>query len=197
MSGDENTLKKDDPARLVQSAMEGSPDARKRLYEIFSQRIFNFVLGMVHSREEAEDVLQDAFIHAFRSLSSLKDADRFDQWLYRIARNEVYQRFRKRKTEDVVILRGQEDCGQNLTSVDEGRNPEESVLSVELSGVVKRALDTLPPKMREVFVLSVIHQKSYKEIAEIVGRSLLAVKTDIYRARGFAKDTIAHYLKRG
>ncbi len=197
MSGDENTLKKVDPAMLVRSAIEGSSDARKRLYEFFSQRIFNFVLGMVHSREEAEDILQDAFIHAFRSLPSLKDADRFEQWLYRIARNEVYQRFRKRKTEDVVILRGQDDGGQDLTAADEGRNPEESVLGTELSGVVKRALDTLPPKMREVFVLSVIHQKSYKEIAEIVGRSLLAVKTDIYRARGFAKDTIAHYLKRG
>ena len=181
-------------AALVQAAGSGDRDASHELYLYFVQRIYNFVLGMVRSREEAEDITQDAFVLAFNNLPSLKDPSKFEHWLYRIARNEIYQRFRKRRNEQVPLEDIQWQELTPATGQGPQTNPEDSVLQQELEVVVEQTLHSLPPKLREVFILSVLHRKSYKQISKIVGRSLLSVKTDIYRARVFAKDTIQRYL---
>ena len=78
---------------------------------------------------------------------------------------------------------------------DKRANPQEQILSDELGATIERALAALPPKLREVFVLAVMHEKSYSEISEIVGRSLFAVKTDIFRARGMARKALGRYLE--
>jgi len=182
---------------LVRRAVEGEAEACHLLYQHFSNRIFNFVLGLVRMKEDAEDITQDAFVQAFQNMHTLKDLAKFEQWLYRIARNEVYQRFRRKKTAEVPL------DTERITSIagDDSKradpNPEDQYLGSELSKVIEGALSDLPLKMREVFILSVVHDKSYKEISEIVNRSLLAVKTDIYRARVFAKDAIKKYTSRG
>jgi RNA polymerase sigma-70 factor (ECF subfamily) len=182
---------------LVNTAKTGNREAFHRLYSVFLQRIFNFVLGMVRSREEAEDITQDAFVQAFHKLDGLKEPAKFEHWLYRIARNEIYQRFRRKKGDQVPLS---DYDWQELAPAERGQpihNPEDEFLRQELERVVKVALETLPTKLREVFILSVLHQKSYKEISQIVGRSLLSVKTDIYRARIFSKDSIKRYLGTG
>ena len=74
---------------LIQKAAVGDGEARHELYEIFAQRIYNFILSMVKRREDAEDITQDTFVLAFRALHTLKESGRFEQWLYRIARNEA------------------------------------------------------------------------------------------------------------
>jgi RNA polymerase sigma-70 factor (ECF subfamily) len=179
---------------LVRQATDGNREARQQLYHIFVQRIFNFVMGMVRVKEDAEDITQDSFVLALRNLSKLKEPARFEQWLYRIARNEVYQRYRRKKASHVPLDDNVQQQPPPSGKARESGNPEEEVLRDELGRVVEQALQSLPPKLREVFILSVLHQKSYQEIAEIVGRSLLSVKTDIYRARVFAKDSIKRYL---
>jgi len=181
---------------LVSAAANGDKEAARQLYLHFVQRIFNFIFSMVHSREDAEDITQDAFIQALHNLAAIKDPSKFEYWLYRIARNEIYQRYRRKKVDEVPL---DDYYWQDLVPL-EGRrqiqNPEDEYLQEELDKVVKTALQTLPPRLREVFILSVLHHKSYKDIAKIVGRSLLSVKTDIYRARVFSKDTIKRYLSR-
>ena len=79
--------------------------------------------------------------------------------------------------------------------VDEGPTPQESILQRELGTTIRGVLLSLPPKLREVFVLAVIHQMSYSQISEIVGRSLLSVKTDIFRARSQARKALGQYLE--
>ena len=84
-------------------AAAGDRETYHRLYLHFHARIFNFVFGLVRLKEEAEDITQDAFVQAFQNLQGLKNPERFEQWLYRIARNEVYQRFRKRKRVEIPL----------------------------------------------------------------------------------------------
>jgi len=190
-------LKEEDLPGLVLRAAAGDRETYHRLYLHFHARIFNFVFGLVRLKEEAEDITQDAFVQAFQSLRGLKNPERFEQWLYRIARNEVYQRFRKRKRVEIPLDDEVPD-GPNQTGLRSGtRNPEDEFLRDELGRVVERTLHDLPLKLREVFILAVIQEMSYKDIAAIVGRSLLSVKTDIYRARVFAKDMIRRYLAQG
>lgn len=192
----QDELKEESLTELVKQSAAGDTEAFHVLYLQYSQRIFNFVLGLVRIREDAEDVTQDAFVQAFHNIRALKNPEKFEQWLYKIARNEVYQRFRRKKLEETSL---DFDERQELYPAEVGKslqNPEDAFLSGELNLVVNKAMETLPLKLREVFILTVLHQKSYKEIADIVGRSLLSVKTDIYRARVFAKDTIRRYIIR-
>lgn len=182
---------------LVERAIAGDRDAVRGLYDAFGKKIHNFALGMLRSGSEAEDVTQEAFVLAFRNIGALKSPGRFEQWLFRIARNEIYQRFRKRNATEWVDLEADITHRVEPTfRADLKDDPEKAVLQRELKKVIADALAGLPEKFREVFILSVIHSVSYKEIAEIVGRSVLAVKTDIYRARLMAKDSIRRYLRR-
>jgi RNA polymerase sigma-70 factor (ECF subfamily) len=75
-------------------------------------------------------------------------------------------------------------------------DPEERVLSQELDRVVQSSLMALKPKYRDVFVLAVFEKMSYEDITKVVGRSLLSVKTDIYRARLAVKEAVGAYLKK-
>jgi len=153
---------------------------------------------MVDSREEAEDLTQNVFLIVFHELRRLQDEKRFESWLYRIARNEVYQTFRRKRGKPRMIesdRNPRHDERPRRDFADERANPQEQILIDELGTTIERALATLPPKLREVFVLAVMHEKSYSEISEIVGRSLFAVKTDIFRARSMARKTLGRYLE--
>jgi RNA polymerase sigma-70 factor (ECF subfamily) len=79
--------------------------------------------------------------------------------------------------------------------VDERKNPDEAYQTEELEGVISDVISELPEKYREVFALSALQQLSYQQIADIVGRSLPSVKTDIHRARLEVRDSVKKYLK--
>lgn len=179
--------------RWVEDAQKGDRAAFQALYEHFSPRIYNFLYRLLGSRDEAEDVAQQTFLNAFRQLGALRDVAQVESWIYRIARNEVYLRFRRKKT----ISIDDDETGINIEQLEESRlgaNPERLLLNEELGRVIQIVLDNLPPKLKEVFILAVIQGLSYQDVTEIVGRSLLSVKTDIYRARLLAKNEIRKYL---
>ena len=183
---------------IIRDARAGDLDACRQIHEMYARRILSFIYKMVDSREDAEDLAQNVFLRAFRDLGSLQDTERFEPWLFRIARNEVYQAYRKRRSEPA--LREQEPPERESESkpfdpADDRLTPQGKMLNEELGAAIRRVLTSLPPKLREVFVLAVIHEKSYAEISEIVGRSLLSVKTDIFRARQHARKTLGQYLE--
>ncbi|HRR26542.1 MAG TPA: sigma-70 family RNA polymerase sigma factor [Acidobacteriota bacterium] len=187
--------RKEEIRDLVTGARRGSVDDFRRLYEVYGRKILNYLYRMTGSREEAEDLAQDTFILAYTKLDTLKDPDRFQSWLYRIAQNNVYQRYRGRKPVTESIDQADEDSLselQKLASPEHG--PEEQVLSEELEQVIQEAIRELPEKYRTVFVLSAIQRLSYAEIAEILRRSLPAVKSDIHRARVAVRDKVKRYL---
>src|SRR5512135_2493959 len=82
---------------LVEQAQGGDPGAIQRIYELHAPRIYNFLLGMLGNRDEAEDVAQQTFLIVIRQLGTLREASLLESWIYRIALNEVYQKFRRQK----------------------------------------------------------------------------------------------------
>lgn len=182
-------------ADWVKRAKKGDVDSYQRLYDVFARRVLNFIYRMVNSPEEAEDLTQETFVAVYRKLNTLKENDRFEAWLFRIARNFVYQRYRAREPNMVSVEELDED-GQPVTQIPEAREgPEESFEARELEDVVEGAIGSLPDKYREVFVLSALQRLSYQEIADIVGRSLASVKTDIHRARLAVRKQVKDYLR--
>ena len=179
--------------KLVAEAQNGDGKAFQALYEHFAPRIYNFLFRLLGSRDEAEDVAQQTFLIALRQLGTLRDAAQMESWIYRIARNEVYLKFRRKK----ALSLEDDDSGIEVEKLEETRlhaNPEKLLLTEELGRMIQSVLDGLPTKLREVFILAVIQGLSYQEIAGIVGRTLLSVKTDIYRARLAVKEELRRYL---
>lgn len=181
--------------RLVKKAKKGDISSYQDIYQVFVRKVLNFIYRMVNSPEEAEDLTQETFVAVYQKLGTLKDNSKFEPWLFRIARNFVYQKYRTRSPSTVSIDAIDEN-GQLVTQlVDTRKNPDESFQHVELEDVVADVIAGLPEKYREVFVLSALQHLSYQQIADVVGRSLPSIKTDIHRARLEVRKRVKEYLK--
>lgn len=179
----------------IKKAKNGDIASYQKIYDLFARKVLNFIYRMVKSVEEAEDLTQETFVTVYQKLGSLKDNAKFEPWLYRIARNYVYQSYRSR-IPTAVSIEARDVDGQEVTQlVDERKNPDEEFQARELEDIVQRVISDLPEKYREVFVLSAIRRLRYEEIAEIVSRSLPSVKTDIHRARLQVRKKVKEYLK--
>lgn len=181
-------------SRLIREAKKGDLKSCQKIYELYARKVLNFIYRMAASVEEAEDLTQETFLTVFQKLGTLKDDSKFEPWLFRVARNYVYQRYRSRPPVGVSIDI-QDEEGREVTQLADGRKtPDEAFQSGELERVVQKAIRALPEKYREVFVLSALQQLSYRRIAAIVGRSLASVKTDIHRARLQVRRQVKEYL---
>jgi RNA polymerase sigma-70 factor (ECF subfamily) len=188
---------KSEQAEIILRAKAGDLEAFRQLHVLYGRRILNFIYRMVESREDAEDLSQNVFFIAFHELGELQQVSKFESWLYRIARNEVYQSFRRKRGEPQTpdsVWTSRDEHQRSPEPADLRPTPHDNILNQELGHTIKAVLSALPPKQREVFVLAVIHEMSYAEISEIVGRSLLSVKTDIFRARSRARKALSNYL---
>jgi RNA polymerase sigma-70 factor, ECF subfamily len=195
LSQDRTTV---DPAALIQwirKAKKGDVESYQKIYEVFARRILNFIHRMVRSPEEAEDLAQETFVAVYQKLGTLKDSSKFESWLFRIARNFVYQRYRTGSYATVSIDAPDENGQVAIELTDTRKDPDEAFQKNELEEVVANAIADLPGKYREVFILSALQQLSYQQIAEVVERSLSSVKTDIHRARLEIRKRVKDYLK--
>ena len=131
---------KSEQAELISRAGAGDLDAFHRIYEEYGRRILNFVYRMVDSREDAEDLTQGVFLRAFHELGRLQKPDSFESWLYRIARNEVYQAFRKKRSEPEfqdTLLPGQDMGWLEFDPADRRPTPHETLLCTELGSKIR------------------------------------------------------------
>lgn len=179
---------------LIKQAKTGDVQAFQGLYDHYAKRLLNFSFKLLGNREEAEDVVQETFTAVFRKLKSLKDDNRFEAWIFRIARNFIYLRYRSRTGEHVPLDSDEELENDERVLEAQEKSPEAAILADELHDVVGNVVRALPDKHREVFVLSAIMGFSYQNIAEITGKSIASVKTDIHRARLDVRDKIKQYL---
>jgi RNA polymerase sigma-70 factor (ECF subfamily) len=181
--------------KLVTKAEGGDVEAFQQLYGLYSRKILNYIYRLTGSREEAEDLTQDTFVLAYKNLPSLKESNKFQSWLFRIAQNNVYQMYRGKKPQ----MNPLPEEGSELAETDRlgtsQKSPEDSLLSSELEQVIEEVINHLPDEQKGVFVLSAIHKLSYKEISEIEDRSLASVKSDVHRARVDVRDQIKEYLR--
>lgn len=158
---------------LVLRYQAGDATALEELVERYHGPLLYFVRRMVGDSRSAEDVLQDTWVAVVRDLRKLRNPGAFSAWLYRIARNKVYERLRK--TTRVLPL---------SEEVEKAGAPEETEnFSADDADRVHECLERLRAKHREVLVLRFLEQMSYQDIAVVVGCTLGTVRSRIHYAK--------------
>ena len=165
---------------------DGELDAFNVVMKRYERRLFGFIVNLVGSPQEAEDILQDTFLRAYRNRAQWNGRRaKFSTWLYAIAINRARDILRKRRRFLVRSLEDQAGEGREVADVvpDRRENPRRSAERAELSNRLMRAFQDLPRQLREVLLLSECEGLDYREIAAVVGCSVGTVKSRAFRAR--------------
>jgi RNA polymerase sigma-70 factor, ECF subfamily len=171
---------------LVQQAIAGNADAQEQLFKTHTPRLFRTAFAVLRNKEDAEDAVQDSWYRAYRNLGSFQGRSAFSTWLTRIAMNSALMRLRRKKVRTEASL--DEILGNHSESilggaVDEGPNPEQACLAIEMKALIERQIRELPPGMRGAFRLREIEEFSATETVEALGIHNSALKSRTSRAR--------------
>jgi len=183
-------------SKLIRQALDGDQNAYAAILEKYKGPISSMIFRMVKNKEETEDLVQEAFIKAFNSLSSFNEQYAFSTWLYKIAVNNCIDHFRKKRLRVFSLDKPLESTDGEMRREfpDMSFAPDRELLSIEKTNMIQRAIDSLPEKYRLSIILRHNEEKSYEEIAEIMEIPLGTVKARIFRAREMLKKKLKDKL---
>jgi len=190
-------VKEDEPV-LVAAAQAGDIVAFETLVGRYERKILRLAQNITQNREDAEDVMQEAFLKAYEHLSGFQGNSRFYTWLVRIAVNQALMKLRKRRPNQVSIDE-EVNTGEDLIPreiEDWGPSPEDRYKQTELSDILSEVIADLEPSFRIVFQLRDIEELSTEETAEALGLSVPAVKSRLLRARLKLRQKLNKYFRR-
>lgn len=176
---------------LVAAFQQGEASAFDELVGRWDRKIHGAIYRVVGADEDARDLCQEAFLKAYRGLSTFKREARFSSWLYQIALNVCRDRLRRRRGHTAVSLEDAEDA-RDVRMRTSGPSPLDLVEARDLRHLVENAMATLSAEEREVVILKEYQGLTFPEIAEALGVPLSTVKTRLYR--GLAQ--LRHRLER-
>jgi RNA polymerase sigma-70 factor (ECF subfamily) len=180
-----------DDARLIDESLAGRTAAFGDLVTKYQDRLYNSVVHVVGSAEEAHDVVQDAFVQAFLNLEKFKRTSAFYTWLYRIAFNVAVSR-RRRQRPTVSIEQNRDATGAE--PADCGPPPDDRLDQQERADTVRGALARLPEQYRTVLVLREMDGFCYETIAELLDLPVGTVRSRLHRARMQMKELLQELL---
>jgi RNA polymerase sigma-70 factor (ECF subfamily) len=191
-------VSKDDEAAVVASAKAGDPAAFEELVNRYERKIFRLAQNITQNHEDAEDVMQEAFLKSFEHLPEFQGDSRFYTWLVRITVNEALMKLRKRRPGQVSLDDPIESDGDLIPREieDWGPSPEQRYAQTELQEILMEALGNLEPGFRIVFQLRDIEEFSTEETARILDLSPPAVKSRLLRARLKLRQRLNKYFQR-
>jgi len=190
-------IEKITPEILVEALKSGDRNEFARLVDAYSGPIYRMALKMLGDQQDAEDVLQNTFLNAFKHIRSFEERSSLATWLYRIAANEALMMIRKQRHETTLTDTSLEDDeGEDyspLQFVDWCCLPEEELLSSEARSHLDQAIQHLTEKLRIVFILRDLEGLSIEETSQVLNLSQTAVKTRLLRARLNLREQLSCY----
>ncbi len=177
----------------------GSVPQRAREFEevalVHLDALYRTALRLTHSRAEAEDLVQDTYLRAFRSFDRFDPGTNCRAWLFTIMRNLFLNRIRNHGREVLEADGGMVDVVGTPELRPGGGNPEEEFFQTVLHGDVDRALRDLPPTFREAVVLADLEGLSYREIAEVIGCPVGTVMSRLSRGRSLLRRALGRFAR--
>ncbi len=168
-----------------------------RLVETYYAMIYRLALKMLNNTQDAEDILQETFLKAYRHLKNFDGRSSLSTWLYRIATNEALMFLRRKRVDFISVdepLENEQGEQEPLEIVDWCCLPESELTSAEAQRHLDQAIQNLPPSLRVVFVLRDIQDLSTRETGEVLNLSETAVKTRLSRARLRLREELTGYF---
>jgi RNA polymerase sigma-70 factor (ECF subfamily) len=184
---------------LIKRALARDQKAFQRLRLKYHDSIFKLISRMIRNRVEVEDLTQEAFIKAFTSLDSFNEEYAFSTWLYKIATNNSIDYVRKRKLHTFSIDKPieSEESDYSFELPDTDLEPDQELIATQRKRMLEEAMNSLPPKYRQVILMRHVDEKEYQEIARTLKLPLGTVKAHIFRARELLykqlRDKMRHY----
>jgi len=170
---------------LIQKAKSGDQDAFEQLVLAHQNKVYTICVHMVTDREEAADLAQEAFLKAWRNLSSFQGESSFATWMYRLTTNVCLDYLRKqsrRQNISTAVSLDDEDSGWTEPA-DHSQDPQVHLEREERKRALTRALQELPEHHRRPLIMREVSGMSYQEIADALDTDLGTIKSRIARAR--------------
>lgn len=192
-----HSLGRIDDTLLVREAQRGNRAAFEELVRHYDQAVLRLAIHLTGSEHEAQDIYQEAFLKAYKSVGNFRFECSFYTWIYRIVTNLCLDHLRKRQVrkEDAPVATDPSGEQYNvLEQVPDGRagsNPERDLLSRELAGRIKRALDKLTPRERMVFELKHYHGLKLRTVGEVLNTTEETAKNTLFRATQKLRGALA------
>jgi RNA polymerase sigma-70 factor (ECF subfamily) len=189
-------------AELVERLKTGDREAFGALLRRHQGKVYRLAMNMTRSPQDAEEVTQDVFLAVYRKIGEFDGRAAFSTWLYRVASNAALMKLRGRRSEPHLSIEEEGPAfapdGHFARPVaDWSELPEDRLLSAERRRVLEQAIDALPPDYKAVVVLRDVEGLSNPEVAEVLGATVLAVKSRLHRARLALRERLAAYLEAG
>ena len=167
---------------------EGDTEALRELIEAHQHRVIGTVAKMLGDDCDAEDISQQVFIRVWRSAARYEPTAKFTTWLFKITRNLVFNELRRRKRHPAQSLDAVTEDDRPLQA------PDHSLLDGEMQTAIQKAIDELPEVQRMAVILRRYDDIPYEDIGEILGLSVPAVKSVLFRARTELREKLKRYL---
>jgi RNA polymerase sigma-70 factor (ECF subfamily) len=178
--------------KLLSTAARAQDDFRE-VFERYARPVFAFLRDLLGDWTLAEEMTQETFIRAYRARASKRPDSRISTWLfgiaYNVGREAIRKKYRERSTSGL-------ETPASLNLKDERQAPDQSLMDVETKKAIQEALVHLPESQRVVFLLKIVNQMRYQEIAAITGAGVGKLKTDLHRARIQMRKMLSEYSRR-
>jgi RNA polymerase sigma-70 factor (ECF subfamily) len=172
---------------LVARLNNSDGEAFEQLYQLYSGRLFGYLIKLVKSEVFAQELLQDTFIKLWNKRENINPEKSFRSYLFRIAENNVYDFFRKaardKKLQEAIIKNACENY----------RHVEENLLTKENEQILQDAINLLPPKRRQIFQLIKIEERSYDEVSTLLNISASTINDHIVKASKAIREALKQY----
>jgi RNA polymerase sigma-70 factor (ECF subfamily) len=190
MSADAKMHRQDE--ELVRRAQGGDDEAFRDLMETYKRRAYGVALGIVGDPDEAQDVVQDAFVKAYYKLKEFRFGANFYTWFYRLLVNQAIDRWRKTSRSPTISFDDAWVSGESSEpeAVAYPKSPEEVAGDRELAEGITRAIAALPEYHRTVILLREVEGLAYEEIARILDCSVGTVMSRLHYARAKLKEAL-------
>lgn len=172
-----------DDRRLIQQSQRGNATAFAELYRRYARRIYHTIYRLLRNRDDADDVLQNTFLNAWRSITSFKGDSEFFSWLYRIAANLAISHQRRQGSKKEKPIPEDEGSGSNYDPPAPTSHPGEIMENQEDIAQLYRAMQKLSEDHRIIICMKDIQEMSYEEIAQALRIPIGTVRSRLHRAR--------------
>lgn len=187
-------------AALIVSAAKGNGAAFEAIMRKHNQLLFRTARSIVRNDCEAEDVVQEAYLRAWRALGAYRAQSKLSTWLVRITANEALGRLRRKSAHviplEAAMISSEPETQAALAEKPE-RGPEQAVQRAQVRNLVEARIDRLPEVFRTVFVLRAVEEMSVEEVAQALDIPAATVRTRFFRARSLLRESLAQEMDAG